>query len=67
MHKIILKVVMKKCKFIFQTKLDKMNNNLTLVALKVVIVQNQFTQNYFSCAIIKYECLSQPVSEDGFT
>lgn len=58
---------MKKDKYIFQIQLDKMNNNLKLVALKIVIVQNQFTQNYFSCAVIKYECLSKPVSEDELT
>lgn len=38
-----------------------MNNNLRLAALKIVTVQNWFTENYFSCAIVKYECPSKPV------
>lgn len=58
---------MEKNKYIFQIQLDKMNSNLRLVAGKIVIVQHQFTQNYFSCAIIKYERLSKAVSEYELT
>lgn len=41
-----------------------MNKKLRLVALKIIIVQKQFTHKYFYCAIIKYECLSKLASED---
>lgn len=55
---------MEKLKYISKIRLDKMNNKFRLVALKIIIEQNQFTQKYFYCAIIKYECLSKPASED---
>lgn len=58
---------MEKDNYTFQIQSDKMNSNLRLVALKIVMVQKQFTQNYFSCAVIKYERLSKAVSEYELT
>lgn len=43
-------------------KSDKVKNKFKLVALKIIIAQNQFTQ-IFSLCYIKYECLSKPASE----
>lgn len=54
---------MEKLKYISKIRLDKMNNKFRLVALKIIVAQNQFTQKYFYCVTIKYECLSKPASE----
>lgn len=43
-------------------KSDKVKNKFRLVALKIIVVQKQFTQIFLLC-YIKYECLSKPASE----
>lgn len=55
---------MEKNKYISKIRLDKINNKFRLVPLKIIIVQKHFAQKYFYCAIIKYEYLSKPASED---